>query len=63
LETASPQQEGQFIGIAIPGGIDFLLHSVQAQLHQYIDRPVESNLSPHRALLLLDIVNMFNEVS
>jgi hypothetical protein len=55
-------QQGQF-GIAIPGGIDFLLHSAQAQLYQYIDRPIMANKSPHRALLLLDIVNMFNEVS
>jgi hypothetical protein len=55
-------QQGQF-GVAIPGGINFLLHSAQAQLYQYIDRPTEANKSPHRALLLLDIVNMFNEVS
>jgi hypothetical protein len=55
-------QQGQF-GIAIQGGIDFLLHSAQAQVYQYIDRPMESKLPPHRALLLLDIVNMFNEVS
>jgi hypothetical protein len=55
-------QQGQF-GVAIPGGIDFLLHSAQAQLHQYIDRPVKAGESPHRALLLMDIVNMFKEVS
>jgi hypothetical protein len=54
--------EGQF-GIAISGGIDFLLHSAQAQLHQYIDRPLASNQAPHRALLSLDITNMFNAVS
>jgi hypothetical protein len=55
-------QQGQF-SIAIPGSINFLLHSAHAQLYQYIDCPVESNHSPHRALPLLDIVNMFNEVS
>jgi hypothetical protein len=55
-------QEGQF-GVAIPGGINFLLHTSQAQLFQYIDRPLEAGTCPHRALLLLDIVNMFNEVS
>ena len=54
--------QGQ-VGIAVHGGIEFLIHSAQAQLDHYIQQPIANANNPHRALLLLDIVNMFNETS
>jgi hypothetical protein len=54
--------QGQ-VGIAIHGGIEFLIHSAQTQLDHYIRQPMASKALPQCALLLLDIVNMFNETS
>jgi hypothetical protein len=54
--------QGQ-MGIAVHGGIDFLIHSAQTQLDHYIQQPLANGQHPHRALLLLDIENMFNETS
>lgn len=49
---------GQF-GIALQGGMQLAIDSARAQLHRYIDSPP----APTRALLLLDLRNMFNCVS
>lgn len=46
------------LGINVPGGLDFIVHSTQAQIHTYINQP-----QPTRALLTLDITNMFNAIS
>ena len=54
--------QGQ-VGIAVHGCIEFLIHSAQAQLNHYIQQPLANAANPHRALLLLGIVNMFNETS
>jgi hypothetical protein len=45
-------------GIGIPSGLDFVIHSTMADLEQHL-----SINAPTWALLLLDIVNMFNTVS
>ena len=49
---------GQF-GIQTSGGIDLAIQSTICQLQQYITSPQ----TPTRALLLLDLTNMFNAVS
>ena len=49
---------GQF-GIACPGGLNFIYHTMQAQMELLLTDP---NHSSH-ALLLLNIVNMFNAIS
>jgi hypothetical protein len=54
--------EGQF-GVAVKGGIEYLIHTAQAQFDQYITQPSANGASPDRALIILDIVNMFNSVS
>jgi hypothetical protein len=46
------------LAINVPGGLDFIIHSTQAQIQHYIDIP-----NPTRALLTLDITNMFNAIS
>jgi hypothetical protein len=49
--------QGQF-GIALKGGLQLMVDTARTQLHRYIDTP-----QPTRALLLLDMANMFNCVS
>jgi hypothetical protein len=44
------------MGIAISGGLDFIVHSTQAQLQTY-------TATHQRALVTLDIENMFNAIS
>eukprot|EP00797_Seminavis_robusta_P007318 Sro14_g010511.1 (364) ;mRNA; f:70576-71733 len=44
--------------IAVKGGLDFMVDVARTQLHRFVSCP-----DPSRALLLLDIKNMFNEVS
>jgi hypothetical protein len=55
-ETLAPH--GQ-LGIAISGGLDFICHSTQAQLQTFMPSPNQSS----RALVMLDIENMFNAIS
>jgi hypothetical protein len=55
-ETLLPH--GQ-LGIAISGGLDFICHSTQAQLETFMLTPQTSS----RALVCLDIENMFNAIS
>ena len=50
-------QHGQY-GIQTGGGVDFAVHMTQAQIDQFI-----STTTPTRALLLLDLTNMFNACS
>jgi hypothetical protein len=47
------------LGIAISGGLDFICHSTQAQITTFMPSPQHSS----RALLALDITNMFNAIS
>ena len=49
---------GQF-GIACPGSLNFIYHTMQAQMELLLTDPDHSS----HALLLLNIVNMFNAVS
>jgi hypothetical protein len=49
---------GQF-GIALQGGLQLLIDSARTQLHHHMISPP----TPTRALLLLDLTNMFNCVS
>ena len=51
-------QAGQY-GIQIPGGIDFVAHTTTNHVQQYITEPS----TPTRALVLLDLHNMFNNTS
>jgi hypothetical protein len=44
------------LGIAVPGGLDFIVHSTQAQVQTYV-------ATHQQALLTLDIANMFNAIS
>jgi hypothetical protein len=46
------------LAINVPGGLDFIVHSTQAQLNTYT-----TGNNPTRALLTLDIANMFNTIS
>jgi hypothetical protein len=50
--------DGQF-GIAVPGGTDYVIHSTQSLIDQFLSDPTNSS----RVILLLDLINMFNEVS
>jgi hypothetical protein len=51
-------------GIAIKGGLEFIVHKAQAQCHLFIDKPNKQKEPASRVpLLLLDITNMFNEIS
>jgi hypothetical protein len=54
--------DGQY-GIAIKGGLEFIVHKAQAQCHLFIDKPNKQKEPASRVLLLLDITNMFNEIS
>jgi hypothetical protein len=54
--------EGQF-GVAISSGIDFMFHLATAQFDNFITKPLQAGKAPTRTLLLLDIVNMFNQLS
>jgi hypothetical protein len=47
------------LGISISGGLDFICHATQAQLSTFMPDPQHST----RALLTLDITNMFNAIS
>ena len=49
---------GQY-GIALRGGLDFILHMTRANIDRYLNKPND----PTRVLLLLDIKNMFNSCS
>jgi hypothetical protein len=44
------------LAIAVPGGLDFIVHSTQAQVQTYVT-------THQRALVTLDIANMFNAIS
>jgi hypothetical protein len=50
-------------GIAIKGGLEFIVHKAQAQCHLFIDKPNKQKEPVSRVPLLLDITNMFNENS
>ena len=49
---------GQY-GIQVEGGIDFVAHTTTAAVHKHIIKPP----TPTRALILLDLHNMFNNTS
>jgi hypothetical protein len=52
-----PLKQGQ-LGIGIPSGLDFVIHSTMADVERHLNPT-----APTRAMLLLNIVNMFNAVS
>jgi hypothetical protein len=54
--------DGQY-GIAIKGGLEFIVHKAQAQCHLFIDKPNKQKEPASRVLLLSDITNMFDEIS
>jgi hypothetical protein len=62
MEGATIGTSGQCMVLIMPC-IELLIHSAQIQLNQYIQQPIDNHQHPQRALLLLDIVNMFNETS
>jgi len=49
--------------IGLSAGLDFVTHMTQTQVERYISKPITSRNPPSRALLVLDLVNMFNSVS
>ena len=54
--------QGQ-LGVGIPGGIDTIVHLTRSAVESNIAALQAAGQSPTHALLLLDIVNMFNSVS
>jgi len=49
--------------IGLSAGMDFVTHMTQSQVERYIAKDPSSTTPPSRALLILDLVNMFNNVS
>ena len=49
--------QGQF-GIAVRGGIDFMIHSIRLQIERYMQPRQET-----RAMLSLDLINAWNNAS
>ncbi len=50
-------------GIAIKGGLEFIVHKAQAQCHLFIHKPNKQKEPASRVLLLSDITNAFDEIS
>jgi hypothetical protein len=50
-------------GIAIKGGLEFIVHKAQAQCHLFVNKPNKQKEPASCVLLLSDITNMFNEIS
>ena len=50
-------------GIAVKGGLEFIVHKARAQRHLLIDAPNKSAQPASRILLLLDLASAFNETS
>ena len=55
----SPHQ----FAIGLNAGLDFVTHTMQTQVDRYITEPPTSSNPPSRAILLLDLANMFNTIS
>jgi len=49
--------------IGINGGIDLITHTMQIQADRYLSRNTSNTLPPTRAILMLDLANMFNSIS
>jgi len=49
--------------IGIHGGLDFVAHTMQTQVERYLTLPPTTSNPPTRAILLLDLINMFNTIS
>jgi hypothetical protein len=49
--------------IGVPGGMDFIVKSIQLQVDRFITQPQLAGDSPTRCLISLDLRNMFNEIS
>jgi len=49
--------------IGLSSGIDTITHSIQTHVSRYIERPSIQQSPPTRAILILDLKNMFNQVS
>ena len=55
----SPHQ----FAIGLHSGLDFITHTMQTQAERYLTNPPSEANPPSRAILLLDLVNMFNTIS
>jgi hypothetical protein len=53
---------GQF-GVAVSRGINFMFHLDTAQFDIFISKPLQTGKAPTHVLLLLDIINMFIQMS
>jgi len=49
--------------IGLSSGMDFITHTVETQVQRFITKSPSSTSPPSRVLLVLDLVNMFNNVS
>jgi hypothetical protein len=62
-DFASNLLPGSQLGIGIHSGIKTIVHLSQIMLKSYISCPLAANTSPTHAMLLLDIIKMFNAIS
>jgi len=58
-EFLSPNQ----YAIGLSSGMDMVSQTIQTHTSRYIEHPISSNQAPSRAILILDLQNMFNSVS
>jgi len=58
-EFLSPNQ----YAIRLSSGMDIITQTMQAHTARYLPTPANSNPAPSRAILILDLKNMFNSVS
>jgi len=49
--------------IGLSSGMDTITHTIQSHTSRYIERPTTQKTTPTRAILILDLKNMFNQVS
>jgi len=66
--SATKDEAAQFLSptqfaIGLSSGIDVITHSIQTHVQRYIERPAQQQSPPTRAILILDLKNMFNQVS
>jgi len=58
-EYLSPHQ----FAVGMSSGIDVITHTIQSHTDTYIETPLSQNRAPTRAVLVLDLQNMFNSIS
>ena len=47
----------------VKGGMEFLVSTIQQEYDNYIATPIKQNTCPTRAIVSIDIINMFNSIS